>query len=237
MLDDDVGHQLPVRVSLLVEAMHLVHLHIREQDLATVGASEDRSVRWVHGDGPDPVVQLADAAQEHAFSVPEGDLLITSRHRHVVALREEGHAAWVEAELLLVADLLRLLSALDRVEGQLLVPGAGHQEIVRGLKFLGAEGDGPDGRLAFVDGDELATCLVSQQYGAVEKANCEELSIGRPVARYALGRRLRLVHVLTLRHPEAEVDARARSQSLQDWVEAQGLDLLTVCVLEEALAL
>ena len=112
VLDDDVGHQLSVRVSFLVEAVHLVHVDLMQLDLPVVAAREDRLVLGVHRSRPNPVFHLAHSAKQYTLSVPECYLLVASRHDEVVTLGEEADGAGVKTELFGGADRLCSLSSL-----------------------------------------------------------------------------------------------------------------------------
>jgi hypothetical protein len=48
VLDDDICHQLSVGVSLLVEAVDLVHVHVVELDRSVVSSGENGSVGGVN---------------------------------------------------------------------------------------------------------------------------------------------------------------------------------------------
>ena len=171
-----------------------------------------------------------------SLTVPERNLLVTARHDHVVALWEEANRGGVKAKILLIANWFGLFSTLNRVERKLLVPRTRHEQVVRSFKFLRAKSDCPNWMLALVDGEQLTTSFVLHQDGSIEKTDSKELSIWRPVARYALGWSLGLVDALAIRHPKTKVDACARGQCLQHRVEAKSLDLLVVGVLEKSLA-
>jgi len=134
----------------------------------------------------------------HTLPVPESDLPVATGHDHVVALGEERDGAGIEAEVLLVADGLCLLASLDGVKRELLVPGARHEQVVGSLELLGTEGEGPDWALALANGEELSARLVPDQDCSVVEADCQKLSIWRPVARNTLGRGLGLVDALTV---------------------------------------
>ena len=90
--------------------------------------------------------------------------------------------------------------------------------------------------MALADGEKLTASLVLDQDRTIEEADRKELTVRRPVTGNTFGWSLGLVDTLTIRHPEPKVDACARCQGLQDWVEAQGLNLLIVSVLEQALS-
>jgi len=113
VLDDHIGHELSVSVSLLVQPMHLVHVDLVKLNLAIVSSSEDGLVGWVHRSRPNPVLHLSHCSEEHSFSVPQCDLLVAAGHGHIVAFWKEGYRAWVKAKLLLVADRFGLLASLD----------------------------------------------------------------------------------------------------------------------------
>mmetsp|Transcript_39028 Transcript_39028/g.59438 ORF Transcript_39028/g.59438 Transcript_39028/m.59438 type:complete len:347 (-) Transcript_39028:167-1207(-) len=234
VLDDHVRHQLAIGVPLLVQAVHLVDMDLVQLDGSTVATSEDGAVGRVDRSRPNPIFHGAHGAEEHAFSVPEGNLLVTAGHNHEIALGVERNRAGVEAQVFRHQGL-GLLTTLDLVRMQLLIPRARNQEVVRGVELLGAEGDRPYGGRSLIDGEQLSSLLVFHQDDTVEEADSEQLAVGGPVARDALGRSLGLVNALAIGHPEAEVDARARSQSLQHGVEAEGQDLFVVAVLEQTL--
>ena len=63
---------------------------------------------------------------------------------------------------------------------------------------MGTEGEGPDWALALADGEELSARLVPDHDCTVEEADCQQLSIRRPVAGNTLGRGLGLVNALTI---------------------------------------
>jgi hypothetical protein len=85
-------------------------------NLAVVAAGEDLAAFLVHCNVPNPVVNFTDGAEQHAVAVPQCDLLVTTSDGHVVTLGEEGDRARVEAEVFVIADLLRGLAALNLVQ-------------------------------------------------------------------------------------------------------------------------
>jgi hypothetical protein len=126
---------------------------------------------------------------------------------------------------------------LDGVQGELLIPGARHKQVVRRFELLRAESERPHRAHALVDGEELPSSLVLDEDGAVEETDGEELAVWGPVADAALRSCLGLVDALPVGHPEPEIDAGARGQSGEHRVETESLNLVVVGVLEQALPL
>ena len=116
MLDDHISHQLSVGVSLLIEAMNLVHMNMVKLNLPVVSSSKNCSVCWVDRSCPDPVFHFANSTKKNTLSVPEGDLSVAARHDHVVTFWEEGDRAWIEAKVFLIANRFSLLSSLYGVK-------------------------------------------------------------------------------------------------------------------------
>ena len=115
VLDDDVGHQFSVGISFLVESMNLIQKHFVKLDLTIVSSSEDGVVLWIDGNRPDPVIHITDLAKHNSLTIPEGDLFVTTCHYEVVTLWEEGHAAWVHTELLVLSNSFCRFTALNTV--------------------------------------------------------------------------------------------------------------------------
>lgn len=89
MLDDHVGHQLAVRVTVLIEAMHCQEFDIVHRDVATVCSAEHVLCHWVHSSRPDPISLLSHCAKQHTVFVPKSELLVTATDSHVFASWEE----------------------------------------------------------------------------------------------------------------------------------------------------
>ena len=232
MLDDDVGHQLSVRVSFLVEAVNAVEVNLVGDDLAVVGSAED-GIGWlIDGDAPDPILQFADLAEFDSLLVPEGDLFVTARHDKVLTGWVELNQAWIETEVFISTDWLDSLAALDGEEGQFLVPGARDQQVVIRIEFLRAERECPHGILALLNCGQFIAILIAQKNGAIEEADREDLTVGGPVSAQALDLGLVFLDVGALSLPQAEIVVGARCQRLQHRVECKTLDLTVVGVSE-----
>ena len=143
MLDNHIGHKFAVSVALLVQTVDLVELNFPAGERTIVGASEDRVSSWVHANTPDPVAHLANDTKLNTFLVPEGDFAIAASHEHVLARRVEADRARVKAKLFVGAYGLYGLATADGVDRELLVPATTDQDVVTGIKLLGAEAQAP----------------------------------------------------------------------------------------------
>ena len=89
MLDDNIGHELSVSVTVLVESVNSEKLNVMRGDCAIIGPCKDLLAHWVHASGPDPLLHLGDGAKKNTIFVPQCELFIASSNRHVLTCRVE----------------------------------------------------------------------------------------------------------------------------------------------------
>jgi hypothetical protein len=84
---------------------------------------------------------------------------------------------------------------------------------------LRTEGKSPNGLLAFLNLEELNTCLIFDQDSSIKEADGKNLTVRRPVTGAALGGNLLLVNIGLISLPETEIYCRATGQILKDRVK------------------
>jgi hypothetical protein len=230
VLDDHICHQLTISVSFLVKAVHSIKVDSIGNDIAVVCTSKYRICCLVNTNTPDPVLNFTDFAELDTFFIPKGDLFVATCHYKVFTCWVKRNAARIESELFVRSNRFYSFTTLDGEDRKLLIPASCDQEVVVSVEFLWTERKCPDwvGRLS--DHCKLVSIFVSKQDCTVEKTDCENLTVRRPVSTQALNFSLVLLNIRTFSLPKTKVIVCARCQRLEHWIENQCLNFVHVRV-------
>mmetsp|Transcript_118085 Transcript_118085/g.252303 ORF Transcript_118085/g.252303 Transcript_118085/m.252303 type:complete len:351 (+) Transcript_118085:2717-3769(+) len=233
VLDDDIRHHVAVSVPVLVQAVHGGEDHLVHHHGAIVAAHDNIVLPRPHSNRPNPILALAQLAEEYALSTPELHLLRAAPEHKVVSIRKEIDATGVEVETVRGAVLL----AGDFVERERLVPATDDKDIARvRLRGHRVPREAPDRSLA-VDVRLLHSELVADTQVAAEETERQVQTVIRPRHGQNLGVHLVLRHRLLLRRPEAQVRGCAARKLLGHGVVRKALNGLVVVVLQDPLSL
>mmetsp|Transcript_55144 Transcript_55144/g.167627 ORF Transcript_55144/g.167627 Transcript_55144/m.167627 type:complete len:338 (-) Transcript_55144:658-1671(-) len=106
VLNDDVGHDIPVGVAVLVQAMDSREDDLVHHDSPIIATDDHVVLPRPHGHRPNPVLPFAEIAQEDAFPAPQLHLLVAPAQHEIVAVGKEIDAARVEVQTMLPAIFL-----------------------------------------------------------------------------------------------------------------------------------
>lgn len=182
--------------------------------------------------GPHPILGLAHRHQSNALLRPEAHLAIRATDAHVLTVAEEGDGTRIEAQVLV---LLQLLPAGEVIEGEGLIPAPDGQYVM--LLLLGRiPGHGPYGSRA-QNGHHLLCHLVPYANLTVHVPQGKVLTVVRPGAAQYLGCDLGVAHFLLQRIPHTKVGLCTTDQLMGHRVERQTLYRIVVIDSELTLAL
>ena len=85
MLDNHIGHQFTISVSLLVEPMNFVKLYTVGSKATVIRSSENCLSTRVYTCSPNPVIHFANFSKSDSFLIPEMNLLVTASHNKILS--------------------------------------------------------------------------------------------------------------------------------------------------------
>ena len=231
LLHDDVRHEVPVRVELLVHAVHRGEGERVRADGPVLGPDRDGVVPGPRPRAPHPRTALAQRREHRTLLRAQPRRFVRPTHHHVVAAAKVRHRTRIKAQARVVAHL----HAVELVERERAVPAPDRHHVV-GLPLVGVPRQRPDGR-APLDLNLLATRPVPHRHAPVVLPEREVLAVLGPPHAENLAAHLVFLHGLLLRSPEPKVAGGGGRELHRAGVEREALHRLVVVVLEDALSL
>mmetsp|Transcript_60574 Transcript_60574/g.174778 ORF Transcript_60574/g.174778 Transcript_60574/m.174778 type:complete len:200 (+) Transcript_60574:2706-3305(+) len=78
MLNDDIGHDIPVSIPILVQSVHRAEHNLIHHHSPIVAPNDHVVLFWSYRCGPNPIVSLTEIAEVDALATPELDLLVAA---------------------------------------------------------------------------------------------------------------------------------------------------------------
>mmetsp|Transcript_26127 Transcript_26127/g.60323 ORF Transcript_26127/g.60323 Transcript_26127/m.60323 type:complete len:444 (-) Transcript_26127:487-1818(-) len=127
MLDNDIGHEVSVGITVLVQPVHGAEHQLVHGKGAVIASHRNIVLLGAWPDTPHPVSALRDVSEAHAFLGPKRHLSVRATKAQILSVGKVAQGARVKIELPVLANL----GATQLVERERLIPACNGNNIRR----------------------------------------------------------------------------------------------------------